>query len=173
MAELLFSEFDPGDPKHNKDAEEIGRWTQGAHMLPLTPKRMGEHVLGLLAYEVNEDGGSGELAGYRAVTEDYGDGAYEIGALVINPDLQGRGYGSRVAAAIVLLAQETFPGARFIVFCNPQSEGISRRLGFTNASREDVPDAALSLCAQCPKYSGLAAGQACCDAILALNPQTA
>jgi len=168
---LFFEKFDNTNPDHHAAAQEISGWTQGAHMLPLTPEKMAAHVLGLLAYEVNIPE-LPKVAGYRAVTETYVDQeVYEIGALVVNPTMRGKGYGSEIANELVDVAQAVFPQATLLAFCNPHSAPISLARGFTEVTDpKEVPRQALALCQGCPKFAALPVGTVCCDTILQLQP---
>ena len=171
MSETLnFVEYDPTNPQHQKCATALGAWSCREQMLPLSVEKMATHVVGPLAFTEE----TGELVGYRAITQRYQSGDrewLELGGLVVNPAERGRGYGRQIADAIFALAKERYPDSSFVVFCNTQSLPLSLRHGFTPASSlDEIPSEAFSLCQNCPiKQSGqLQAGKLCCDTIVVL-----
>ncbi len=164
---LFYEIFDPQNEKHQNDAEVISGWTLGKHMIELTPAGIAAHVLGLIA-RLEE---AGPPVGYRAVTQVYeADLSYEVGGLIVDPEMVGQGIGSQVAEELVEVAQYTFPLATLVVFCNDKSAPISIKHGFQPMPEAEVPPAALALCVECPMYAKRAVGQLCCDTILCLKP---
>lgn len=158
--------YDPG--QHLSLAEQIcaAQAAENPQMFPLTPEIMARHPHGSIAHE------SGKIAvGYNAVTLIFPGEVpiIEIGGLYVMAQFRG-GLGV-VGALKKHLHQniaEKFPNTPAVVFTNPLSESINTRLGACHATLDQIPSAALKLCATiCETYKkGLQPGQICCDTIL-------
>lgn len=93
----------------------------------------------------------------------------EIGTLVVNPDFKGKGLGLKVLSLVTDLAKEKYPDYQIFAFCNPQSLGLTKKLGWIEAKKEDLPSEVWDGCATCPnKQKALDAGKLCCDTVVIL-----
>lgn len=167
---LNFEIFTSDNPEHYESALMLQSWSEGEQMLPLSPEKLASHVIGMLAFQGAND--SKELVGYRAVTEIYENGQwYEIGGLVVAPELRGQGIGQQIADKLFEAAQAKFANASFVIFANPTSVGISKKHGFKEATTpNEIPAVALGLCQNCPKFqSAKRSGKVCCDTIMVLT----
>lgn len=169
---LEFEKFDGSLASHQAAAEKLANWTKpeaGEQMLPLTLEGLTAHTLGYLAYLAAE---RQELVGYRGVTKTYPNNCYEIGGLVVDPELRGQGYGREIANFVFGQACETFPGSTFVAFACSKSLGINKGHGFQEVhDLSEVPAEAFELCVkECPAYEcAIKAGKLCCDSILSYH----
>src|SRR3989338_10318823 len=63
----------------------------------------------------------------------------EIGTVVVNPQYQGNGLGTKVVQATIDWANKKYPGYLQFAFCNLQSLNIFKKLGAVDAAIDDLP----------------------------------
>ena len=93
----------------------------------------------------------------------------EIGTVVVNPDVKGKGLGLKVTSLVIDLAEEKYPEHQLFAFCNSESLGLFKKLGWIEAQKGDLPSEAWDGCATCPnKQKAVEAGKLCCDTVVIL-----
>jgi N-acetylglutamate synthase-like GNAT family acetyltransferase len=145
-------------------AETISAWTkQAGTMLPKDPEVVQELIgsgKGVVAF-----GNDGDPLAFAAITFDWPDHWKELGALVVHPEHRKKGLGGEILLALITMAKEQFPDAKFFGLCNQASLKL-----FLKAGGQIVTDSTLlprevwDECKECPIFKqGLAQGVLCCD----------
>lgn len=96
----------------------------------------------------------------------------EIGTVVVNPGAKGKGFGLKVVSLAARLAEEKYPEYQPFAFCNSESLGLFKKLGWVEAQKGDLPSEVWDGCATCPnKQKAVEAGKLCCDTVVILPKQ--
>ncbi len=169
MSEILdYQVFDSQLQHHIEAIGTLAQWSRGENMLPLTLDSVKAHLFGLLAFK------DSSIAGYRAVTASYeSDTYYELGGLIVAPQLRGQGYGYEIASYHFAAAREVFPKARYLIFVNAASKAIAGKLGFVAPkSVTELPQAIYEPCASsCREYVACRlVGKMCCHEVVIWDP---
>ncbi len=93
----------------------------------------------------------------------------EIGTVVVNPNFKGKGLGLKATSLAIDLAKEKYPGYQLFAFCNPESLGLFKKLGWVEVQKGDLPPEVWDGCTTCPnKQMAVDAGKICCDTVVIL-----
>lgn len=96
----------------------------------------------------------------------------EIGTVVVNPDFKGKRLGLKATSLVIELAKEKYPTYQLFAFCNSESLGLFKKLGWIEAKIIDLPLEVWNGCATCSnKQKAIDAGKLCCDTVVILPKQ--
>jgi N-acetylglutamate synthase-like GNAT family acetyltransferase len=166
---LVIPSVTPGD--YSGFASVVSEWTYfyQSQMWPRTSEKIlsyfqkGQSVLLI-------DGQTNQLYAHAAIKWISNlNPVLEIGTVVANPEFKGQGWGLKAVSLVIKLAKEKYPGYQFFAFCNFESLGLFKKLGWIEAEKSDLPDEVWEGCNKCPnKNKALAAGKLCCDTVVIL-----
>lgn len=92
----------------------------------------------------------------------------EIGTVVVSPEHAGQGLGVKVVQETIKLAKEMYPDCLQFAFCNSQSLGLFKKLGWVEADKTDLPSEVWEGCATCPNKPSSSSDRLCCDTLVFL-----
>jgi len=91
----------------------------------------------------------------------------ELGAIIVDPEKRGVGFGMLAAEAVVGLASVKYPGWKKMALCNNASLPIFLNLGaqiVTFENLNEIPKETWEACFDCPSYKlAINQGKICCD----------
>lgn len=116
-------------------------------------------------------GSNGELLAHGAITFVFEEQKMlEIGAIIVDKNFRGKGFGKIVTSEVIALADSIFPGYIKIALCNENSLPMFLRMGATEVKYDELdvdPGVFLSECINCPRYEdAIGRGKQCCDTLV-------
>jgi len=117
---------------------------------------------------------AGELVGFGCWSDWEGGLWVSHSALVVRPDLRGRGLGRQLKEVLLLSSRAAFPRARILsLTTSPAVRALNRSLGFRDAPLEELTQdpAFWAGCESCRNAAAArAAGRRCCCDGMVLGP---
>ncbi len=159
-------------PDHNfsKEAETISAWTFKAKtMLPKSTKEIKQFVNeGRSVFVWDQNLG---LVAHAAITFFWSLNWAELGAVVVDPEQRGKGWGTIAVIALLGLVKEKFPDKKPFALCNIYSLGIFMRAGGQIIKDPNLlPNEVWKECNNCPNFQkAKSEGRLCCDTPVLLN----
>lgn len=120
----------------------IAHYAAEGILLPRTEENVREHARGFLVLEEK-----GQIAGCVSL-ENYGTELAEMRSLAVNPEIRGRGLGSRLVQYALAEARRRQIARVFAVTHAPE---FFVRQGFGTSSRRALPEKIARDCSACPK----------------------
>ena len=120
----------------------IAHYAAQGILLPRTEENVREHARGFLVLEEKD-----QLAGCVSL-ENYGTELAEIRSLAVDPEIRGRGLGTRLVQYALTEARRRKIARVFAVTHAPE---FFVRQGFDTSSRRTLPEKIARDCSACPK----------------------
>jgi N-acetylglutamate synthase-like GNAT family acetyltransferase len=148
---------------YKAEAEEISAWTAEAKtMLPKSEKELRQFFNEGRSVLIRNEMG---LLAHAAITFFWPNLWTELGAVVVNPEYRGKGWGSIVVWALLGMAEIKFPDYRLFALCNKHSLNLFLRNGGKIITDSDLlPKEVWGECGNCPNFQkAKSEGKLCCD----------